>query len=498
MDFSYPVALLLVLSFRAVQPLAWSYILYATICGSYSSWILVLAACEAIFHVYHIHLSKIVSRPWRHGTGNLVQLQIAFTRVLKAGLANLHSDAERPGSPNETITQLERNDPRAADFRNVLRTWFGRVPFSEIRALEVRKWIYWSIFNTDLPRNLSAAHQAVLEDTLRQLEMRLGSNIVEGSNPNALPMRMTLDKVNISPRPFMLYLAVFCVNRCLRWYYRARYDLRHGTHDGLEYLVYVPKDWNNETGPRPTVFFHGLGFGLLQYHFMLMDLLRFLPDRPLLVPLQPHISQDIFHPHFLEPICRRELADRVAGLLHKLGWVDLELPTDDVSKDDGLPSGQKGVTALSHSNGSYMHAWCLKAYPELFTRSCFADMVTVCLWEGDICHRFLYSTPTTGFELLVRYFVGTELGTANLLCRNFDWSSNSLWFEELPNARDPTKTLFLLGGKDTIINAHRVKKYLTSHGVREGLYFDEEAQHGDALERGSKGHTLVLEWLRDN
>lgn len=53
----------------------------------------------------------------------------------------------------------------------------------------------------------------------------------------------------------------------------------------------------------------------------------------------------------------------------------------------------------------------------------------------------------------MRYFVSTELGVANLLQRYFDWSSNALWYEEIPNARDSTKTMFVLGGKDDIVNA---------------------------------------------
>lgn len=52
----------------------------------------------------------------------------------------------------------------------------------------------------------------------------------------------------------------------------------------------------------------------------------------------------------------------------------------------------------------------------------------------------------------MRYFVGSELGVSNLLQRHFCWSSNSLWFEEIPNARDPSKTLFLMGGKDNIVH----------------------------------------------
>lgn len=53
----------------------------------------------------------------------------------------------------------------------------------------------------------------------------------------------------------------------------------------------------------------------------------------------------------------------------------------------------------------------------------------------------------------MRYFVGTELGVANVLQRHFDWASNSLWLEEIPNARDPSKAFFLLGGKDDIVRA---------------------------------------------
>lgn len=56
-------------------------------------------------------------------------------------------------------------------------------------------------------------------------------------------------------------------------------------------------------------------------------------------------------------------------------------------------------------------------------------------------------------ELLIRYYVATELGVANLLQRHFCWSSNSQWVEEIPNARDPHRTLFVLGGKDDIVNA---------------------------------------------
>ena len=66
--------------------------------------------------------------------------------------------------------------------------------------------------------------------------------------------------------------------------------------------------------------------------------------------------------------------------------------------------------------------------------------------------------------MIIKFFVGTELGVANFLQRHFDWYANSLWYEEIPNARDPSKTRFFLGGKDAIVNAHVRDDDVPSYG----------------------------------
>ena len=38
--------------------------------------------------------------------------------------------------------------------------------------------------------------------------------------------------------------------------------------------------------------------------------------------------------------------------------------------------------------------------------------------------------------------------------QHFDWSANTLFFEEIPNAKDESRTVFFLGGKDAILDAH--------------------------------------------
>jgi len=172
------------------------------------------------------------------------------------------------------------------------------------------------------------------------------------------------------------------------------------------------------------------------------------------------------------------------GLLRKLNWIG--------SNDKGT----YGITLLSHSNGSYAHAWMLKSYPEFITRSCFVDPVALCSWEGDVCYNFVYKPCTNGFELITRYYVGTELGVVNVIQRHFDWLNNSLWFEEIPNACDPQRSMFLLGGADDILDAESVKRYLRSHGVRKGLWFDPHGKHGQALLIPGQGMRIVMDWLK--
>lgn len=148
-------------------------------------------------------------------------------------------------------------------------------------------------------------------------------------------------------------------------------------------------------------------------------------------------------------------------------------------------------------SGTYAHAWMLKAYPDMVTSSCFIDPVTFCVWEGDVCNNFIYRSCLTGMALLMRYLIATEIGTSNTLQRHFDWASNGLFFDQIPNARDVQKTLYVVAGKDGILNAKRVRRYLTSHGVQDAMHFDERARHGDALKPTNKCCKRIIDWLKE-
>lgn len=89
---------------------------------------------------------------------------------------------------------------------------------------------------------------------------------------------------------------------------------------------------------EPIVFMHGLGIGPAQYSMFISQILRDFPNRPVLVPLQPHISQAIIHPGHLEALGKTELVGTLHGLLEELGWA---------STDEKSTSCK--ITFMSHS-----------------------------------------------------------------------------------------------------------------------------------------------------
>lgn len=505
----YLVLAFVVIPFCAVTPASWYYVIYSLYTGTVWSFtarqcvVFAVALAEVFFSVYHYNLAKFVSGPSPIQPPSIVDLQAALRRVLQSGLAGLPEDGpydpetldfDHPGSPAEFITHLTFDDPRAADFRSYMRTWFRKAPWSAIRRHELRQWLYCSIFNAHMPspESMSTLHRNVIDEAMELIEKRSGSRIPEGSNPTATPILLILDNVHIPFRPFFWYLLVSACHVLAHKFLEHHWDVEFGLHGDLEYMVRIPENWdpvNPKT--RPIIFLHGLGLGLFHYSMFITSLLRRFPDRPLLVPIQPHVSQRIFHRTYARPLGRLATVAGIVGAMRKHGFV----PDDDNNYEATIGDPTTTVTMLSHSNGSFIHAWMLKALPHLISRSCFVDPVTFCLWEGDVCYNFFYKTCKTGFEMLMHYFICSEIGVANFLRRHFDWSANSLWYEEIPHAKDPSRSMFVLGGEDFIVNSDRVVRYLKSHGVRKGLLYTPEHTHGQALVNGSEVFNQIMDWV---
>ncbi|KAK9897587.1 hypothetical protein P389DRAFT_58697 [Cystobasidium minutum MCA 4210] len=411
--------------------------------------------------------------------------------------------------------KLSRDDPRAVEWRKMFQAWFLGAPWESLKRDNVLEWLSWSFFgmhyeeiveeykqegSPPIPKEVQSAGEVLAEPEgddvegaggkmafvfqgLYMLEARSGMKLPEGRNPNVSCIRLHLDPVKITSRPFAKYLVTGFFNLMIE-----RRASRSGfvkvSHAGLTYLIRMPELWkpgSEET--RPVLFLHGLGMGLAQYASLVSYFEQHptLKNRPVILLIQPHLSMGLFYPDHLRPPNKESTVQGLRALVAR--W-----------------KMEEGLTVVSHSNGTIVHGWLLKDCPELVKASCFVDPVTFCLWEPFVAYNFLYRKPTTGIDILMRYFVGEEIGIALMLQRYFDWSANILWFEEIPDALSNRNTIFFLAEKDAILNARRVMRYLKDHGVKtveEGgnLHFMKGVAHGEALIVGREYVTLVMDWL---
>ena len=122
---------------------------------------------------------------------------------------------------------------------------FGRVPFESITRHNVIEWLAWSSYSLPLSSvPLNSPSMQMLEDSLELVEARCGWSFPdlattyedpvgwwewlksiswEGKDKVTL-MRLTIDTVNLWPRPFFMYWGPGCFN----WYLEKRVYASYG------------------------------------------------------------------------------------------------------------------------------------------------------------------------------------------------------------------------------------------------------------------------------
>jgi hypothetical protein len=134
-------------------------------------------------------------------------------------------------------------------------------------------------------------------------------------------------------------------------------------------------------------------------------------------------------------------------------------------------------TLIANSYGTVLSTQLLHD-AELSTRissTLFIDPIPFLLHLPSVAFNFVYRHPHTANEWELWYFASRDADVSRALSRHFFWAENVLWKEELEGRRVGV----VLSGKDQIVNAEEVRKYLT--GDREMVR--EEGEVSRAWER---------------
>ncbi|SPO27509.1 uncharacterized protein UTRI_10626 [Ustilago trichophora] len=295
--------------------------------------------------------------------------------------------------------------------------------------------------------------------------------------PRIRMMRLTIDPVRTRSRPLICYLVTNTLSHLtIRRAIRGGFSLH--TEGRLPYLYRAPQKSDPSLDSTPLIVLHGLGIGLAQYSSLVTFFLGspIFCHRPILILLQPNISQSILSSSYLRPFGHHETTSAFRRILAHHQWTHIDV--------------------LSHSYGSLVHSWLIKSLGTQVRRSCFVDPVCFQLWVPFVCSNFVYKRATKPIELLMRYFVAREVGTANTLCRYFDWSSNILWPNEIEHLKDKSKTRFYLAEEDAILSAKDTLEYLVESGCpRDNIFYGEGMAHGEMLMHGGEAFDGIVGWL---
>lgn len=450
------------------------------------------AALEVLFSLYYRYLKWRVQSPKVVSKATRPYIVRAITDTVQDGMNEHDHDSDEIMKPNPNENEmptptrkLDYDDPRAITFRREMLGWFIRLLPGQVTKHDLREWMSWALFGEyyedlleedaaqvrkDGANATESRRLDFVDDAVRLFAARSGLDDfpqyvkLEPSQERAKwTMLLSLDPVRVSVRPLAMYIVVRALNELARFIWRKRYGMELLQYGSVQYLLYMPPGWRAEAAakgemPLPVLFLHGLGLGMIEYAQVVWTLCA--RPRPVLIPLQPWTSYDLFSERFLRPWHMRESAELVRGMLKRHGLYEC------------------GVSVLSHSMGTILHSWLLKEMPGPIRRSFFVDPVCFQMWAPHLCYRFLYKRAHSFIEYMLRYFVAREVGTANVLTRNFEWSENSLFLECLPHRTDPNRTRVYLAGWDTVVDAPALLRFLRRHGMGPVVEYAERAHHG--------------------
>ncbi|PLW31184.1 hypothetical protein PCANC_23166 [Puccinia coronata f. sp. avenae] len=439
---------------------------------------------------------------------------------------------------------LPYDHPKAKDFRENHSIWFQNCRWQDIYRENHLEWLCAVLLNKSLEQvkeedKFKSKEEAILprlDELVVVYEKRVGTRIADGYNEylSDKTIKLFKDPVRVSHRPLTLsYGLAWTSNEIIRQVLKYKgFKLRRCSNrkNGLKYFLRIPDSWKklpSDQRPPAMLFIHGIGTGFLLYstliHYLAFS--KWGNERPVMIFVQPHISMEIFSPAYFLPPDETQLTGDVKEVFDDLGL------------------HETGVEILAHSNGTVVAGWIIKAFPKLVKRSCLLDPICFALWEGHVCYNFLYSTPKTGLEKLLRFGMAEELGIAFYTRRRFNWPDAVLWPHQVPGFRDPKRFIVLLAGKDAIINSSRIRRYLLESGMEDafpipvdasdssqeheepliqveidrqdsspsskkdssserigsgGILFDPESAHGETLVIGHPFLKVITDWLEGN
>ena len=252
--------------------------------------------------------------------------------------------------------------------------------------------------------DLSATEVVEMDGIIRRMENdKIGRRFQPGRNVSLQCARLTLDPVRALHRPLALYAAMRLLWMLSSVFLFSKGFRRHSSGP-ITYWFRRPEEEAAEG--EPLVFIHGIGIGVIPYHWFLSACWS---SRATFVVELPHISMQLSGHN--DQLSVEQTVDAIDHMLraHQI----------------------QSACFMGHSFGSICVTWIIKHRPHCVLSVVLLDPVCFLLFLPDVCQNFVYRQPTImGSSLMqwvVHYFAKRELNIAHTLSRHFWWYRNILW-----------------------------------------------------------------------
>jgi hypothetical protein len=343
----------------------------------------------------------------------------------------------------------EINNPKSVpNPRKFLEGWFFNTQIENISRSDVMKWIAGMCFNKHSEK-LSETELDQAHKLLHLLETEMDHQFTSKSTKTKA-MLLTLDPIEIMPRPLVFYAATKSISYATRVSLWAL-GFERKCHKSI--TTYIRRGSSDSI---PIVFFHGIGIGITPYLRFIHSIIGTYADRTIILFEMSSVAMQLKLNHMLPEDC--------AKIYHQ------ELQRLEIKK----------IAAIGHSLGTISICWLDRFYPTLIEYRIYIDPVCFSLWTHHIARNFVYRSPEKSIHYLFKYLVAMEPGIALYLRRYFVWHQNTYFSSNLPlNAK------IYLSECDDVVNCEYISSYLDRFPDETRVYRIIPAmKHGQMLLTG--------------
>ncbi|KAI9209627.1 uncharacterized protein BJ171DRAFT_608846 [Polychytrium aggregatum] len=358
-------------------------------------------------------------------------------------------------------------------FRAMVAGWFFwkddqmcQLQSSEIKYIgtdNLRDWLAWAFFSLpsipDPDDTIEGVPScALLNDMVSVIEQRMDVRLEQPSNPAIGTVKLNFNEIEAFSKPLLVYACVFVLESLAFMFFRYCGFVRfiknetaspqpESAEPCVPYWLYAPQ--NPQQGLSPIVFIHGIGGGLFCYTQLIYKIMSSNFERPMFLVELPFVSM--------------RLVDRAPTMLHAVSEIEEMLTAH----------GFKSANFVGHSLGTQYCSWIVK-HSKMVDTVVLIDPICFKCFHPSLAFNFIYRVPGKNTEqkaneFLMHWLASRELYTSHYISRNFHWFDTVLFPDDLPKGES---THVILSGKDNLIDAKSVHKYLTSHDVNTTTFWD--------------------------